>query len=129
MFLMPRYDRKEHLKEIHSKRKALTTEKVKQAINKLMKSNNAINFNSVAIEAGVSKATLYNNKDIREQISTLRSTTPLAYNKQQAKLNLNDNNKDAVIDSLRRRIKKLEEENKELRNNLKVAYSDYYKNV
>ncbi|MDK8643910.1 DUF6262 family protein [Niallia taxi] len=126
---MPRYDRKEHLKEIHSKRKALTTEKVKQAINKLMKSNNAINFNSVAIEAGVSKATLYNNKDIREQISTLRSTTPLAYNKQQAKLNLNDNNKDAVIDSLRRRIKKLEEENKELRNNLKVAYSDYYKNV
>lgn len=129
MFLMPRYDRKEHLKEIHSKRKALTTEKVKQAINKLMKSNNAINFNSVAIEAGVSKATLYNNKDIREQISTLRSTTPLAYNKQQAKLDLNDNNKDAVIDSLRRRIKKLEEENKELRNNLKVAYSDYYKNV
>lgn len=126
---MPRYDRKEHLKEIHSKRKALTTEKVKQAINKLMKSNNAINFNSVAIEAGVSKATLYNNKDIREQISTLRSTTPLAYNKQQAKLDLNDNNKDAVIDSLRRRIKKLEEENKELRNNLKVAYSDYYKNV
>ncbi|MEC1449033.1 DUF6262 family protein [Bacillus haynesii] len=126
---MPRYDRKEHLKEIHSKRKALTTEKVKQAIKKLMKSNNAINFNSVAIEAGVSKATLYNNKDIREQISTLRSTTPLAYNKQQAKSDLNDNNKDAVIDSLRRRIKKLEEENKELRNNLKVAYSDYYKNV
>lgn len=39
---MPRYDRKEHLKEIHSKRKALTTEKVKQAIKKLMKSNNAI---------------------------------------------------------------------------------------
>ncbi|MGG0893045.1 DUF6262 family protein [Cytobacillus horneckiae] len=126
---MPRYDRKEHLKEIHSKRKALTTEKVKQAIKKLMKSNNAINFNSVAIEAGVSKATLYNNKDIREQISTLRSTTPLAYNKQQANSDLNDNNKDAVIHSLRRRIKKLEEENKELRNNLKVAYSDYYKNV
>ncbi|CEG25018.1 DUF6262 family protein [Peribacillus simplex] len=126
---MPRYDRKEHLKEIHSKRRALTTEKVEQAIKKLMKSNNAINFNSVAIEAGVSKATLYNNKDIREQISTLRSTTPLAYNKKQAKSDLNDNNKDAVIDSLRRRIKKLEEENKELRNNLKVAYSDYYKNV
>lgn len=126
---MPRYDRKEHLKEIHSKRRALTTEKVKQAINKLMKSNNAINFNSVAIEAGVSKATLYNNKDIREQISTLRSTTPLVYNKKQAKSDLNDNNKDAVIDSLRRRRKKLEEENKELRNNLKVAYSDYYKNV
>ncbi|MEX3715870.1 DUF6262 family protein [Cytobacillus horneckiae] len=126
---MPRYDRKEHLKEIHSKRRALTTEKGKQAINKLMKSNNAINFNSVAIEAGVSKATLYNNKDIREQISTLKSTTPLVYNKKQAKSDLNDNNKDAVIDSLRRRIKKLEEENKELRNNLKVAYSDYYKNV
>lgn len=126
---MPKYDRKEHLKEIHSKRRALTTEKVEQAIKKLMKSNNTINFNSVAIEAGVSKATLYNNKDIREQISTLRSTTPLAYNKKQAKSDLNDNNKDAVIDSLRRRVKKLEEENKELRNNLKVAYSDFYKNV
>jgi hypothetical protein len=41
---MPRYDRKEQLKEIHSNRRALTTEKVQQAIKKLIKSNNAISL-------------------------------------------------------------------------------------
>lgn len=37
---------------------------------------------------------------------------------------MNENNKDAIIDSLKRRIKKLEGENKELREQLKFAYAD-----
>ncbi|MBE7123471.1 transposase [Bacillus cereus] len=37
---------------------------------------------------------------------------------------MNDSNKDAVIASLKRRIKKLENENKELREQLKINYSD-----
>lgn len=40
---------------------------------------------------------------------------------------MSDSNKDLIIESLKRRIKKIEEENKQLRNQLKVAYADMYK--
>lgn len=40
---------------------------------------------------------------------------------------MNESNKDALIESLRRKIKKLENENKQLRDQLKVAYAEVYK--
>ncbi len=39
---------------------------------------------------------------------------------------MNDNNKDAIIASLKRKIKRLEDENKELREQIKVNYADIY---
>ena len=69
---MSNYNRTEHLKELHSKRKAMTQEKVDKAIQRLIKAQKAINFNSVANESGVTKKTLYDNNDIRERIETLR---------------------------------------------------------
>lgn len=42
---------------------------------------------------------------------------------------MNENNKDALIASLKRKNKKLEEENRQLREQLKVAYADVYKNL
>lgn len=61
----------------------------------------------------------------------------LHYSKQQAqaptskqiKREMDDNNKDAWIASLRRRIKKLDCENKELREQLKVTYAEVYKKI
>ena len=53
-----------------------TIEKVKMAIDKLKRSKNtAINFSTVAREAGVSKATLYNNAVLKERILGLRTST------------------------------------------------------
>lgn len=40
---------------------------------------------------------------------------------------MNDNNKDAIIANLKRKIKKLEEENKELKEQLKINYAEIYK--
>lgn len=40
---------------------------------------------------------------------------------------MNESNKDALIESLRRKIKKLKDENKQLRDQLKVAYAEVYK--
>ena len=120
---MSNYNRTEHLKELHSKRKAITQEKVDKAIQRLIKSQKAINFNSVANESGVTKKTLYDNKDIREHIETLRQQ------QSQVKREMNDNNKDAIIASLKRKIKRLEEENKELKEQLKVNYADIYKQL
>ena len=95
---MSNYNRSEHLKELHSKRRAITQEKVDKAIQRLIKAQKAINFNSVANESGITKKTLYDNKD-------------------------------AIIASLKRKIKRLEEENKELKEQLKVNYADIYKQL
>jgi hypothetical protein len=126
---MANYDRKEHLKAIHASRKATTSQKVDKAIQRLVRANDPINFNSVASEAGVAKATLYNNRELRERIESLRQQQAEAPTPKQIKREMNENNKDAIIDSLKRRIKKLEEENKELRGQLKVVYADVYKQI
>lgn len=42
---------------------------------------------------------------------------------------MDENNKDAIISSLKRKVKKLVEENKELREQLKISYADIYRNI
>lgn len=126
---MGSYNSTEHLKELHSKRKAMRQEKVDKAIQRLIKAQKTINFNSVASESGVTKKTLYDNKDIRERIETLRHQQSQVPTPSQVKREMNDNNKDAIIASLKRKIKRLEEENKELKEQLKVNYADRYKQL
>ena len=126
---MSNYNRTEHLKELHSKRKAMTQEKIDKAIQRLIKVQKPINFNSVANESGVTKKTLYDNEDIRERIETLRHQQSQVPTPSQVKREMDDNNKDAIIASLKRKIKRLEEENKELKEQLKVNYADIYKQL
>ena len=126
---MTEYDRAAHLKTIHANRKTNTTQKVDEAIKRLIKTNVKINFNSVASEADVSKATLYNNKDFRSRIETLRNQQSQVPTPKQVKREMNESNKDALIASLKRKNQKLEEENKQLRGQLKVAYAEVYKKL
>lgn len=126
---MTEYDRSAHLKAVHAQRKANTYKKVDEAIKRLIRANENINFNSISSEAGVSKATLYNNKDFRSRIEILRNQQSQVQTPKQIKREMNDNNKDALIASLKRKTKKLEEENKQLREQLKVAYADVYKKL
>ncbi|OAA83668.1 DUF6262 family protein [Clostridium ljungdahlii] len=126
---MSNYNRIEHLKELHNKRKAITQEKVDKAIQRLVKAQKPINFNSVASESGVTKKTLYDNIDIRERIETLRHQQSQVPTPSQVKRKMDDNNKDAIIASLKRKIKRLEEENKELKEQVKVNYADIYKRL
>ena len=73
--------------------------------------------------------TLYDNKDIRERIETLRYQQSQVPTPSQVKREMNDNNKDAIIASLKRKIKRLEEENKQLKEQLKVNYAEIYKQL
>lgn len=57
----------------------------------------------------------------------LRQQQPLAPTPKQVKREMNESNKDALIESLRRKIKRLEGEDKQLRDQLKVAYAEVYK--
>lgn len=123
---MANYDRTVHLKSIHEKRKANTLEKVDQAIKRLIRANKGINFNSVSEESGVSKASLYNHIDIRERIESLRHQQSNAPTPKQIKREMNDANKDVLIEALKRKIKELEKENKEIREHMKKAYAQVY---
>lgn len=129
MFKMARYNRTDHMKSIHSSRKAQTQRKVDEAIQKLVRAKGKINFNSVASLAGVAKATLYNHSDIRERIETLRDQQANVSHPEMLKYKMDQNNKDAIIASLQRKIKKIEKENKELREQLKMAYGEIYKKI
>lgn len=126
---MAEYDRQEQLRAIHASRKAITSQKVDKAIQSLVRANEPINFNSVSSEAGVAKATLYNNHKLRDRIESLRHQQAQTLTPKQIKRKINESNKDAIIESLKRRIKKVEEENKQLRNQLKVVYADVYKQI
>ena len=85
-----------------------TIERVNRAIDNLKKCGAVINFETVAKEAGVSRATLYNNLALKERIMGLRAVArcPAAEIKKQKP-------KDAVS-ALRVRVRKLEEDKKNL---------------
>lgn len=85
-----------------------TIERVNRAIDNLKKCGAVINFETVAKEAGVSRATLYNNLALKERIIGLRAVArcPAAEIKKQKP-------KDAVS-ALRARVRKLEEDKKNL---------------
>lgn len=68
--------------------------------------------NEVAEEAGVSKATLYNHSEIKKRINFLRNQQVKAF--VDSRIKRDENNQNAVIASLKRRIGKLEKKNKEL---------------
>lgn len=106
----------EGLKAFAEKKNQETIEKVNKAIDKLKRSKTKIiNFKTVAEEAGVSKATLYNNDILKERILSLRAIQKgvsndsiVATPKDKIKI------KDDKIKQLYEEIKKLKEDKKEL---------------
>ncbi len=93
-----------------------TIDKVNKAIDRLKRKKNiTINFETVSKEAGVARATLYNNAQLKERILSLRAISkagPLddivAVKKDRIQL------KDEKIAALRLQIKKLEQDKKML---------------
>lgn len=104
---------------------------VEDAIATLLREQKLINFHTVARAAGVSKAYLYSQSDLRERIEALRQqtmeqmvrerTTPLP--------GKTDASRDLVIFAKDRRIKELEAENQKLQQQLKVALAKAYEQL
>ena len=134
MLNVTKFDREEQLRRLREKRKQKTKEKVEAAIKRLMKASKMINFNSVAEEAGISKATLYNHTELKERINFLRNQQEKGF--VDSRIKRDENNQNAVIASLKRRIAKLEqkniqleEENKRLREKEKQNLNNYFKEL
>jgi exonuclease VII small subunit len=109
------------------KKSEKTVQQVEQAIKQLIKKNERINFNTVAVESGVSKSYLYNHPDFRRRIESLRKQWQQSPGT--VKRQMSDESKDAMIQLLRERIKELEGENKRLKGENKRLYGKIYEKV
>lgn len=110
------------------KKREETVQKVEKAIKQLIKENRRINFNSVSCFARVSKSYLYNHTTLRERIETLRKQQQ-AESPKSVKRQMNDENKDAMIQLLRDRIKELEYENRRLKDENKRIHGKMYEQI
>jgi Family of unknown function (DUF6262) len=113
----------------HAKQRSEEKHKrVDEAINKLLREQQAINFNSVAQAAGVSKAYLYSQPDLRERIEALRQQQSEYVVRERIPhpVGKTDVSKDLVILAKERRIKELEAENQKLKLQLKTALAKAY---
>ena len=110
------------LKKQNSQRKQDTAERVNKAIDKLKRKNASINFETVAKEAGVSRATLYNNTKLKERIMGLRAMdlTPTSEGGAEPK-KTKVQRLEATVADLRARVRQLEADKK----NLIVQLVDY----
>ena len=126
---MADYDRKTHLQKVHQQRRQTTSNRLDDAIKRLITAQEPINFNSVSQESGVSKATLYNHPNIRERIERLRTQQEQSPTSKQLKRERTEDTKNALIESLRSRIKRLEVENKQLKEQLKAFHAKMYEEI
>ena len=109
-------------------RKEEKRKRVDEAIIHLLREQKAINFNSVAKAANVSKAYLYSQPQLRDRIETLRQQElEQTMRKRVAHpTGKTDTGKDLVILAKDRRIKELEAENSRLKKELQVALGKAY---
>ncbi|NWL87479.1 transposase [Paenibacillus sp. 79R4] len=115
---------------MHAKNKSEEVEKrVDDALKKMIKNQLKINFNSVSEQCGVSKAFLYKNEKLRNRIEVLRQQQIGLSSPKQVKRHMSDASKDVIIVSLRNRITKLETENKELKEQLKINFGKVYESI
>jgi hypothetical protein len=112
-------------------RKEARRKRVEEAITALLREHKAINFNAVATAAGVSKAYLYSQPQLRERIEALRQQEleHLVRERTVGPKGKTDASKDLVILAKDRRIKELEAENRKLQQQLKVALGKAYEQL
>ena len=107
----------------HAQEKAVeTARRAEEAIARLLQEQRPVNFKTVAETAGISTAWLYGNEAVKQRIMHLRAQQVPAV---QVKIPLREQassaSKDAMITALRQRVKKLEEENRDLKRQVEVA--------
>lgn len=114
----------------HSKMKTERAfKKVDTALKIMIKNQVLINFNTVSKEANVSKAFLYKNQSLRLRVETLRNQQTGLSSPKKVKRNMSDSSKDVLIDSLRKRVVKLEKENDALKSRLQEYLIEVYEGI
>ncbi len=113
-------DMTKNLEESWNRRKEESRKKAQSAIKVLEEEGKAVNFNSVHVQSGISKSFLYDDEEIRNLIGKHRMQkvkSEIAWHK---KYDKTSDSKDVIIEAKDKRIKKLEEENAKLKQEIKV---------
>ena len=95
--------------------------RAKEAIGELLRKKQIVNFNTVAQIAGVSTAWLYRQEALKVRIMQLREQDARRARARRSE-RASETAKDAVIKTLRSRIKELDSENKALRRQIEALY-------
>jgi hypothetical protein len=103
-----------------------TIQRTEEGIGRLLREGRPVNFKTVAETAGVSTAWLYQHPEVRSRIEHLRAQYP-SHRSSTPKPKASDASKDAMLAALRQRMKQVEAENRELRQQLEVVYGQLYK--
>ena len=103
-------------------------QRTEEAIRLLVKEQRPINFKSVSETAHVSTAWLYAHEDVKRHIMELRARQvpkPKIWIPPQERAS--DASKDVLIAALRQRVKEQEEQIRELKKQVEVAYGQLYR--
>ena len=114
------------LKQNWKERTDEAREKANKAISELSTQEKDVNFSSVWKLSGVSKSFLYDDKEIRERIEKIRGYEMRKEINQRAKFDKTSKSKDIIIESKDKRIAKLEEENRRLRDEVERLRGKFY---
>ncbi len=107
-----------YLEKSWKRRTDETRQKALKAIEELKKRNEPVNFSAVQKKSGVSKHYLYEHDDIRTMIESARSDEVERSSAWHKKYDRTSKSKDVLINAKDKRIEKLEEENRQLRQEL-----------
>ena len=110
----------EGLRQSAIQRHQTALQRTDEAIRTLLKEGRAITFQSVHEVAGVSTAWLYRQPDVRRRIMELRDQRSGPH--QAPYTAASDSSKTAMVDTLKQRVRRLEQENRELRRQIEVLY-------
>jgi hypothetical protein len=119
----------------YAHRKAEETQKrVHKAIDQLLREHQTVNFHTVAKAANVTKSYLYANADVRDRVEALRAQQgqeriERQWTERQPHQARTDKTKDVLLAAKDRRIKALEGENRQLKEELKIARGKLYEQV
>lgn len=116
---MPRVDNSRHIVSAARRRSALAYERAEAALTDLAAAGQPISFPAVAQAAGVSRAYLYAQPELRARIAGAR--TPPGTRDASPRAPANERASDA---SLLARIRQLEHENKTLREERQLLHSE-----
>lgn len=117
----------EGLRQTAQQKAQATRQRAEEAIQLLLKEHRAITFKTVAETAQVSTAWLYAQDDLKQRISELRAQQaprPKAWIPPRERAS--DASKDAMIVALRKRVKEQEEQIRDLKKQVEVAYGRLY---
>lgn len=114
----------EHLTAATRRRAEQTRARARQALRQLDRDGVPITYTAVAQTAGVSRALLYRDPELRESINRLRDRPSTRAARPPAAQRMSQASQDQLLETLREEVKTLREENRSLRARLATVLGE-----